>query len=163
MDISGVSTLHRFAEDAGEFNVASAGWEDAIAVGEDPNAVRFAAGVVTREATPFPSDSLTDVVHLGELGYVASTGRGQIVRRVGESWESMGNTDFVLTILALDAYPRGLVFGGQNGGFAQYVEGRGFCEVEFPIAGQIEGLHTLGERIVLIQKYLMNGIAVLEP
>jgi len=66
-------------------------------------------------------------------------------------------------VALFERYPRGFIYGGANGGVGQYVEGRGFCDPMFPVSGVIHGIHVLGERVVVVQKYLENGIAILEP
>jgi hypothetical protein len=160
---SGATELYQFATTNDEVGVASGGRGDAVAAGQQPEAVHYRSGAVEVEPTPFPADSLLAVTHTGALGYVAGTSLGQVVRYTGDRWESLGDTGFSLGIRTIAPYPRGFVYGGANGGVGQYVEGRGFCAPSFPVSGAIRGVHVIGEQVIVVQKYLTNGIAILEP
>jgi hypothetical protein len=80
-----------------------------------------------------------------QVGLVAGTGRGEIVRRADGQWTPLGASPLTVDIYAVAPYAGGFLYGGHGGNFGQYTaEGR-YCDLSQPLGTPIEAIVVFPE------------------
>ncbi|MCC7381346.1 MAG: hypothetical protein IT384_05925 [Deltaproteobacteria bacterium] len=76
------------------------------------------------------NDVLTSLWHLDRWGVLLGSGRGHVLERSGNAWQSIVKSDAFFDNVVMGEARGALVFGGEEGILNEYVEGTGLCPAQ---------------------------------
>lgn len=79
---------------------------------------------------PLTNDVLTSLWHLDRWGVLLGSGRGHVLERIGNTWQSILKSDAFFDNVVMGEARGALVFGGEEGILNEYVEGTGLCPAQ---------------------------------
>lgn len=95
-------------------------------------------------------DGITGMKRLSDGSVIIAVGAGVLQRRHPDgTFEVVGQSELHLDLYSIHETPRGFVFGGVFGFFAEWIEGVGFCDAEQLGAWSVRGIIAVGEGYLL--------------
>ncbi|MBI4815341.1 MAG: hypothetical protein HY791_03745 [Deltaproteobacteria bacterium] len=107
----------------------------------------------TNDATQFEDTSSTtglmSAAVVPGLDVVVGDAESAFYAQAGAVWEPIVRSPTKFWTLSLEPFPGGFVYGNPFGNFGQYVDGHGLCELQRPMALDIERLIVLSSERIL--------------